>query len=238
MTLFKKILFAAIITLGTTQAAHADLVATDWKTLGDNSATLDTDTGLEWLDLSTTKGLSYSDVMDDSNFDGWRPPTFDEVITLFFNAFSNDFSLQATIQDGDYYTQNRANTSSNYKFISLFGTTLGSGNSGYYTSQDSGNGYRLSLGRGSSNTRLTINNLMIENGDNLALHNYKSGYVGMFLVSDGGTTLSSRQDPSINANNANAPINDVSAPALLGMMGLGLFGFVARRRSPAINLNK
>jgi MYXO-CTERM domain-containing protein len=55
--------------------------------------------------------------------------------------------------------------------------------------------------------------------------------VGVWLVSDGGTTLSSQSDPAMNANNAAAPINEVSAPALLGLMGLGLFGFAARRRN-------
>jgi hypothetical protein len=180
------------MTFSVSQIAHADLVATDWSQSGDSKATLDTDTGLEWLDLSSTAGLSYNQVMSDINFDGWRIPTFDEVITLAIGAFSNYFALPVTsIQNGAYYTQNKSNSSGTYQFISLLGTTIGNGNSGYYIDQNNGNGYTLGVGRGSSSTRLTINTLRLVDYD------YRSGSVGMFLVSDGGTTLSSQLDPSL-----------------------------------------
>jgi len=43
--------------------------------------------------------------------------------------------------------------------------------------------------------------------------------MGVLLVSDGGVTLSSINDPSLNIQNPQAPINQVSAP-LLGGFGL------------------
>ena len=53
-----------------------------------------------------------------------------------------------------------------------------------------------------------------------------SSSLSVFLVSDGGTTLSSINDPTININNPNAPINmaDVSAPA--GVVATGLMAFM------------
>jgi hypothetical protein len=51
---------------------------------------------------------------------------------------------------------------------------------------------------------------------------------GVYLVSDGGTTLSLINDPSLNANNANAPAS-VPLPATAALLGLGLLGFGARR---------
>ena len=57
-----------------------------------------------------------------------------------------------------------------------------------------------------------------------------STYFGYFLVSDGGTTLSSIQDPSLNSNNPNAPgVADVSAPVGMAGATLALFLMGARR---------
>lgn len=56
---------------------------------------------------------------------------------------------------------------------------------------------------------------------------------GVYLVSDGGTTLSSINDPSININNPKAPINmaDVSAPVGLATAGVLMLMLGARRRA-------
>jgi hypothetical protein len=59
--------------------------------------------------------------------------------------------------------------------------------------------------------------------------NYSNDAFGVYLVSDGGTTLSSINDPSLNANNANAPAS-VPLPATAALLGLGLLGFGARRK--------
>jgi parallel beta-helix repeat protein len=77
--------------------------------------------------------------------------------------------------------------------------------------------------------------LLLSNGNTLNDYDYTDNSYGVYLVSDGGTTLSSQQDPSINANNANAPAANVSAPVLLGLMSLGLFGFASRRSSTTLD---
>jgi hypothetical protein len=52
---FKITLIALLISA---TSAHAELVATDWKNTGDGLATLDTATGIEWLDLTQTDNMS------------------------------------------------------------------------------------------------------------------------------------------------------------------------------------
>jgi hypothetical protein len=44
--------------------------------------------------------------------------------------------------------------------------------------------------------------------------NYPTDVFGVFLVSDGGVTLSSINDPTINANNPAAPVNTVTVPPI------------------------
>lgn len=43
-------------------SAEAALVERDWQSPSDAALTYDTDTGLEWLDLTVTQGMSYNDV--------------------------------------------------------------------------------------------------------------------------------------------------------------------------------
>ena len=73
--------------------ASATIISTDWRFAGDNLITQDTDSGLEWLDLTVTDGLSYYDVvelMDDGgSLQGWRYATRGEVGS-FWDAFGGD----------------------------------------------------------------------------------------------------------------------------------------------------
>lgn len=57
--------------------ANAAFVTTYWQVAGDKKATLDTETGLEWLDLTQTDGKSYSEVsaLLSTTLSGWRFPT-------------------------------------------------------------------------------------------------------------------------------------------------------------------
>ena len=54
------------------------------------TTTIDTDTGFEWLDLTTTVGLSYNDIDSELGlggaFEGWRYATGTEIEGLFESA--------------------------------------------------------------------------------------------------------------------------------------------------------
>ncbi|MEM8945294.1 MAG: hypothetical protein AAGD11_08935 [Planctomycetota bacterium] len=70
--------------------ASAILVSQDDPTHGPDSITRDTDTGLDWLDLTLTTDRSYNDVMSNftigGDFAGFRFATGPELSTLFYTS--------------------------------------------------------------------------------------------------------------------------------------------------------
>ncbi len=76
--------------------AHSTLLESDWQTAGDGLVIWDTDTNLEWLNLTQSNGMSYSEVYSacssGGSFEGMRYATNSEVINLWTNYFSIDLS--------------------------------------------------------------------------------------------------------------------------------------------------
>jgi hypothetical protein len=70
--------------------ASATLTSSDWQNDGDGLLTIDSDTGLQWLDWSHTVNRSYNDVSsqlgDGGEFEGFRYATEAEMRTLYANA--------------------------------------------------------------------------------------------------------------------------------------------------------
>lgn len=67
-------------------SASSELVERDWREPGDGLILVDTDTGLEWLKLSASTGLSYEQVEDNVGgfiSNGWRHGTGPEVCALW-----------------------------------------------------------------------------------------------------------------------------------------------------------
>jgi hypothetical protein len=213
--------------------AHAGLVETDWKTAGDARATLDESTGIEWLDLTETKDLHYSEVVAqlDTTFAGWRLPTFDEVAGLMEVFFPG-----AQYTGSGYYTT--GTLAQRQQWVDLLGYTTGDLALGLHTKK--GAPEYLAY----SGVRVPESNYsyIYQSGGSYSksgTHSRASVYAaGVFLVSDGGTTYSSINNPSLNANNANAPANtapaNVSVPVGLGVMGMGLLGLAFRRKQKSL----
>jgi hypothetical protein len=162
-----------------------------------------------------------------STYLGWRIPTFNEVESLFRGIDARMPAAGDGINrlEGTYTSQHMVDLfSKTSRYISSRNTQYFS--QALHTSLD-GNSARL------GNFAYDINgspggNVMHYNNptSNLA---YKNASYGVFIVSDGGTTLSSINDPSLNAMNDNAPVNNVPLPATAALLGLGLLGFGARR---------
>lgn len=68
---------------------QAAVINSDWKTNGDHLITRDTSSGLEWLDLTETNGLSrnyvFSQLGTNGLFEGWRYALDNEVVGLWSN---------------------------------------------------------------------------------------------------------------------------------------------------------
>lgn len=76
-------------------SVNASILSMDWHDAGDNLITHDTVSGLNWLDITVTNGLSYNDVnaqLENGDFAGFRYATGSEVIALWAN-FGVDLSL-------------------------------------------------------------------------------------------------------------------------------------------------
>ncbi|MCB9681192.1 MAG: hypothetical protein H6733_06935 [Alphaproteobacteria bacterium] len=82
-------------------AAHAALVDQDDPIYGVAAVTLDTDTGLVWLDLPASSNYSYVDMQGElltgGGFEGWRYATPAEVDTLLAHGGYNAFDA-ATVR--------------------------------------------------------------------------------------------------------------------------------------------
>lgn len=208
-------------------SAQAGFVATDWQATGDGKATLHTETGLEWLDLKQTGGKSINDVkaLLGTTYAGWRLPTFNEIYTMASAMFPVIKNNPGTTISGSYLGADTAS-------FQLFGANVGYYTYGLYEK----NGYTYFFGAHTPTpdpgpTAYTTTYFDYYYDSNL---NWKRVYEGVFLVSDGGVTLSSINNPALNINNPSAPVNttppvpqpsDVSAPLTISVLLMGIFAF-------------
>ncbi|MFQ3188913.1 MAG: hypothetical protein ACI936_000033 [Paraglaciecola sp.] len=230
MKLLSTIFAVSTIALAS-MSASAQLIPTDWKNTGDKLATLDESTGIEWLDLTQTDGMSIDTAESylSSRFEGWRLPTRSEVTQLMVNAFPSEAS---NVQNsGGWGKTNTTTDNEADNFQLLFGTTQVSSNYDYTRGMfknDPGGDYSV-LYSGVADRKSDDYVALYSNANVTNDTSYSHSYYGVYLVSDGGTTQSSLNDPSLNANNANAP-SSVPLPATAALLGLGLLGFGARRK--------
>lgn len=230
--------------------ANAGFVNTDWKVLGDAKAVLHEETGIEWMNMSITKGMSVNGVLSQMEegeaFAGWRLPKASELSDMMTSFFENSYSVQDGIRSqtygpwdpyqGDSWEQN--NRDGRFQsFWGMFGLLYQHSNYDYIDTRsiavdEHGNltltGVRkLNDTGGVNDYRETTLNVVL--ADEYNTLDYANANRGVWLVNDGGVTLSSKNDPSLNINNPNAPVNaeDVSEPYMwfsLSVFGLMLAG--------------
>lgn len=224
----KKILTvpAFAIALQFSSGANAELVSTDYLSNGDDLVTLDTNTGLEWLDLTVTKYMSMASAssafVGDSTQTGWRLPTEEEVAILFRSVFYPDI----TTENYGGTVVNTDDISRIASIANMLGTSGVSGNA-YFT---------LGLHNSSSGVAASgfykVGNNQEGSGSYVAYENWMAGNlsvtikdpsIGVWLVSDGGASFGSVNDPNISQYQDSA-VSDVPAPAILSGLGFLLFG--------------
>jgi len=96
----------------------AALLSSSDPRFGENSLTLDTSTGLAWLDLPMSVGLSYNQVLaatqPDGPFAGFRFATREEITDLFRSA---------GLPGEGFFPESGTNTANILQLISLVGAT-------------------------------------------------------------------------------------------------------------------
>jgi len=92
---------ACAIAFSISATTEAAFIESDWQSSGDNLLTIDTASGLEWLDVPVVLNRSYIDVSSQfgigGDFEGFRYATVSEVGDLFQNA-----GLTLTPPEGTY----------------------------------------------------------------------------------------------------------------------------------------
>jgi hypothetical protein len=212
----------------------AGFVDTDVSVVGDKKATLHEETGLEWLKLDNTVGMSIDDVSSAIQaggiLSGWRFALETEVSFMVDTLLGNvPFNGRQNVMLSNAFTNDSEN------FIFKMGLsnylTFGGGVDRAYSKGAYLNdaGERIMSGTVRERRYAKMTTMYFYDGLENASYNtsYSDSTTGVFLVSDGGLTLSSRNDPSLNINNSNAPIN-VSVP--LSMAGFGLLSLFCLRR--------
>jgi len=194
------------ITLFLSSAANAELIQGDWVSNNDNNVALDTNTGLEWLNLTLTTGQSYNEVtrkIEAQSFSGFRFATETEVKAMFLN-FTN--LTEKTTNGAPFYKE----------FYSFFGNKNNQHMKFSYGLTERDDGTIAQYGVTDAATLYYDYNSYDKN--------YENKYYGFFLVSEGGATLSSQLD--LNYSNAQqAGLSNVNGGgALLGLSLLGVAG--------------
>lgn len=172
----KKILglvLALAVSLVATSPAHAALSKIDLKVAGDNKATKDSSTGLEW----TIFGGTYNDALAALNttYTGWRMPTWSEVQTLVTNVVGAGRFDKPGVGSGASYV-----------------TSLSGQQSADWTTYVGGQPFAMSdqgvlyvIGKWAGN--FEVYTVAQPNGYPTSTY-----YQGVYMVSAGGATLSSQ----------------------------------------------
>jgi hypothetical protein len=243
MSNLKKIALASILALSSV-AANAEFIKGDWKVVGDNLSVVNTETGLEWLSLTQTDGLSISEVSNllSTTFSGWRLPTKDEVNAILTSSMGADAVVAGTTTlEITQESLENAITFENALGTTWLGNTRGSYNThysyGHYYDDPTDLSSDIYFG---GVKYYSDGGIKYESDEpinvNLAAHRVRAeGYTfthnayGVYLVSEGGTTLSSINNPEINTVGYGS--TSVPLPTTLGLLGLAMAGLSLRRKS-------
>lgn len=224
-----------------TNVALANFVETDWLDEGDSLATLHEETGIEWLDISITDNMSIDNVVNEMGeggiFYGWRFPTENEMLFMMESFFDGVFDVREGVRYQVYGDWNavegssfdESNRDARFLFFSdFFGTTYESGDYAQSRAVFLNEGDDILISGIRTNQSSEFRETTLNEAAYYNMPSTSESYFawGVWLVSDGGETLSSMLDPSINQNN----IKNVSIQGASFALSMIAFLFAGIRR--------
>jgi hypothetical protein len=210
----KSLLCAALLTSMLSFGASAELIHSDWKTAGDGLTTIDTSTGLEFLKLTETEGISVNQVKSelDSTYLGWHFATKVEAFQFMESAFPglNLSGIENTPTNLLTFSGNFQDRIAFYDVNALYEKKSNSYGFIY-------NGSQAPTITG-TDTNVLMNQLRIFSNHSQGYSNDSSGlYYSTWLVKDAGYTFNVSRD--------------VNTPFALSGLALLCFGAIRRKRN-------
>lgn len=213
-----KYLIAALILGGVVIApAKANFVSGDLDALNDQQVVLHEETGLEWLSLNKTMGMSINQALTNFASSGWRLAKHEEVVSLLSAAFDpvgaeNTYYVGGKSVNPDFDIRLFGMKTSPWAAYTVYGMH-GTQEQSYVSGWDS----RIFLFGANNST----------NGSSGQGLESSNPYYGVFLVShvSNNISLSSRTDEAYTSNVP--PLSDV--PVSLGLLSFSLAALMRRK---------
>jgi len=228
-----SVIVAGTLALTMGASAHAEMQIKDWKTEGDGLIVFDTETGLEWLNLQSTIRNSINTITPllETEFAGFSVANKSQIDEMLNGVMPSIFTTEDYYLGRDGSTDRVASPLVDTSESALFRTLFRAKKSytyGVFAHNEDPSGVYTAGILGSniwSSGQVAYYDLRLDR-DDYAMEENKSG---VYLVSQGGYSYSSLNDEEMQNIQANAMAN-VSSPLGLGVAGIALMGFAARRK--------
>lgn len=254
--MIKQAFLISTLSFGFSGFAQAEFIQGDWLVDGDAQTTLDTRTGQEWLKLGQTVGMTLAEVnlALSNELSGWKIAGIDDILNLGYSQMEiagnlNKFwdsryidSMHSPTGDTNFGYTKHPSILDAIDFSAAFGgeatadysEIASNGTYGMYANEYKGKvGMFASQHTNTSNSGLFVSTITSDRYHIDGIPN-----VGWWLVSDGGASLNSINNPNINiqssdfidASITSTSVSDVSGPLSLGAFAFLAIGFAGLRR--------
>ena len=227
---------ATLLTMTFSMSAHAEITSTDLYASGDGLVTFDSNTGLEWIDLTETSGHTIESITPllSSTLSGFRVATQTEVEEMLSSIMPSILSPTSywaarnpvsPIVDADEALDFRTYFMNSN--TSLFGA--------FSLDDVSADGYEAGiLGSNTAYSgHIAYYDFTLMESDYAAGKYWGTTYnsrSSVYLVSEGGYTYSSLNDPAVKAAQA-ANSNPVPSPLGFSALALAMAGLARRKQA-------